>query len=292
MQKGAVLLGGGCLLLGAAIGWWCAPRAPRGAPGEASDEIVLREPAPGPELHEAADRAPEPPLDPGELLELGRIEDEILAAFEADWRRWQEDPEDPELSERKRLGEEGYRAFLARSDQAVEQYFTPERIAAVPWTDLLAEDRAASWIGCKVEGFEHHIEDGVLHMLGPAPHVGGEGIISIGDREQWRDLVLDVEFMLVKGECSLFLRLPRTFQENVQNINLTTDDAYYEAGVSHEFTVSLIGSTQLEEDVGVDSMGPSKVKVPWTQVRKGALGISLPKNSEVRFTRLRAKILR
>jgi hypothetical protein len=232
------------------------------------------------------------PLDRAALTTIQQAEDEVLKIFEAAYRAWDVNKQEATLREKKERYEKLYTGLIKLSDESVERFFTPEVVAAVPWTDLLATDQEANWVGATVQGFEHRIVNGVLHMVGPAPEVGGEGIISIGDREQWRDFALDIEFTLVKGECSIHLRLPRTFQENVQNINLTTDDGYYEAGVSHKFTVSLIGSTQLEEDVSEESIGPSKVKVPWTQVRKGAIGISLPKNSEVKFTRFRIKILR
>ena len=70
--------------------------------------------------------------------------------------------------------------------------------------------------------------------------MSGEAILSIGDREQWRDFVLDVEFTLVSGECTLYLRLPRGMPANVETLALSPD-------MSPSLVTSLIGSTRTDE---------------------------------------------
>ena len=47
----------------------------------------------------------------------------------------------------------------------------------------------------------------------------------------------------------------------------------------------------IEERLGADS-DLTDHKIQWTRVRKGALAIAVPKESEVKFTRLRIKLLR
>ena len=232
------------------------------------------------------------PLDRAALATIQQAEDEILKIFEASYRAWQSDAQNPELTAKKDSYQERYQALIALSDAAVQRFFTPEVIESTPWRDLLSSEHAGEWRGPTLKGFEHRIEDGVLHMIGPDPSEDGEGIISIGDKEAWRDFVIDAEFTIAKGGCTIFFRLPAAWQENVESVDLTTDEGALEAGRSYTYTFDVIGSTLVEQNHGEDSFGPNVVPINWTKIRKGAFGISIPKESEIRFTRLRAKVLR
>jgi hypothetical protein len=232
------------------------------------------------------------PLDRAALATIQQAEDEILKIYETSYRAWQRNNQDPAVIAKKDDHQERYQAIIQLSDGAVERFFTPQVIESTPWRDLLSSEQAAQWRGATVAGFEHRIGDGVMHLIGPDPAEKSEGILSIGDKEAWRDFVLDMEFTIDRGQCTLFFRLPPVWQENVEAFDLTTEEGHLEAGRSYVYSFSVVGSTFVQQEHSEDSLGPTVEGISWTKVRKGAFAISIPKESEVRFTRLRAKVLR
>ncbi len=233
------------------------------------------------------------PLDRAALTALQQAEDEVLKIYENSYRAWQKNMQDPVVKEKKDEHESRYKALIQLSDQAVEHFFTPEAIENTPWRDLLAPDQVSLWRGgSDVKGFERRIDNGVMHLVGPDPSEKSEVISSIGDKEIWRDFLLEMEFTILKGRTTLYFRLPPVWQENVESLELTTDEGAFEAGRSYTYAYKVLASTFAEEDLGEDSLGPTVKNISWTRVRKGAFGISIPKDTEIKFTRLRAKVLR
>ena len=116
--------------------------------------------------------------------------------------------------------------------------------------------------------------------------------MSIGDKEMWRDFVVEMDVTIPKGYCELFFRLSPVWQKNVESRELTTEEGGLEAGRTYTYQFSVIGSALVEEMKGEDSLGPDRKTISWTQIRKGSFGISVPKETEIKFTKLRAKVLR
>src|SRR5262245_44328056 len=135
-------------------------------------------------LSQARTAASRTPLGRAELMTLAQIEDHVYGSFEVAWRTWDNDRQDPILGDRKQAHEDLYKAVLQLSDAAVERYFTPEIVESVPWRDLLADPSA--WKTSEPKGFESKLENGVLHLVGPARTADAQGIASIGDGEDWR----------------------------------------------------------------------------------------------------------
>lgn len=278
-------------MLGFALGWFAAVRQRPDAVGDAKDVEPATE-----ALHESPLRSDAEPrekrvVDRAILAELASVEDEILRDFEARYRRWHERSDDHELTEQKSRGEEIYRAFLRLSDELVESFFTPEVIATLPWQDLLTQERAVQWRGPTLQGFEFHIENGVLRMVNTGAASGSAGVISIGDAEIWRDFELEIELSVKRGECWLFFRLPPSWQENVLEYDLIPWEDDPEPGRPHTYSFRVLGST-LTIAIGNDGLDPEVKPVSWTRIRKGALGIAVPTDSEVEITRLRIRLLR
>jgi len=232
------------------------------------------------------------PLDRAALTLIQEAEDGILKIYEASYRAWQKD-KDPAITAKKEQYETAYKEVIELSDAAVGAFFTPAVVDTIPWRDLLSAEEASHWKGAAVKGFEYRVENGVMHLIGPAPEEKSEGIISIGDKEVWRDFVVEAEFTVVKGRFTVFYRLPLVWQENVESLELSTDegDGQLTAGVPYEYRLSLIGSTLVEERLGEDSL-ITPTSISWTKIRKGAFALSVPKETEVKFTRLRIKVLR
>jgi hypothetical protein len=241
---------------------------------------------------EATNASHADPMSRQELSKIQFSEDEVLKIYEAAYRLWDKNKSDAALGEKKSYYEGIYRSVMSFSDTAVGRFFTAEEIEKTPWTDLLSGEQASNWAGEAVKGFERRIENGVMHLIGPDPSVGSEAIISVGDREQWRDFLIDIEFTIVKGKFTVFMRLPRSWQENVELLELSTAEGLFTPGESCAMWLRMVGSTFAYEIRSEDSNGPESSPISWTQVRKGAIGLSIPKNSEVKITRLRIKALR
>jgi uncharacterized membrane-anchored protein YhcB (DUF1043 family) len=217
------------------------------------------------------------------LAKFARAEEEIYKVLEKANRS---------RSEAEKDYRDLYQQAIQGSDELADKVFDQAAIEALPWRDLLSSEEGANWLAPAMAGFEHRLENGVLHLIGPAPEALGQGIISIGDKENWRDVVLDFEFTIDKGSFRLYFRLGPSTADATQAIDYTTDPEKAEArnaGESYHSTASYVGSRfLLEEDgqVTIDS------KVGWTNRRKGAIGITIPKGAEVRFTKMRIKALR
>lgn len=239
------------------------------------------------------------PLDRAALSTLATVEDDVHRIFENVYRLWDKNKQDVPLSDKKKDYEDKYKRVIALSDDAVERFFTvadeetgarkltTPAVESLPWRDLLAD--ASAWRTGELKGYEHSIKDGVLHLVGPDPSEDGQGVMSIGDKEVWRDFLIEMEVTVLQGESELFFRLSPVWQKNVESRSLTTDEGYLEAGRTYTIVFSVVGSTLVEEQQGED---PLREKISWTQIRRGAFGIAVPKNTEIKFTRLRAKILR
>ncbi len=185
-----------------------------------------------------------------------------------------------------------FRAVIEESDALAVATFTPEVIAKAPWKLLLVGEQAGFWRPAKAPGFSHHIENGSLSIIGPDANAKLQGLISIGYKEQWRDLVLDMEFTLESGEFELYTRLGERADSTVPMVKFSTSgEGAIVAGKQYEITVKLIGST-LEVIYNPEDQTPQPLPVKWQQSRKGEIGFLLPSGAKLKVTRMRVKELR
>ncbi|MBI5431779.1 MAG: hypothetical protein HZA52_02995 [Planctomycetes bacterium] len=189
-----------------------------------------------------------------------------------------------------------YRETITRSDELARLVFTPEYVASRPWIDLLGPEQAPNWNAASLEGFAWRIEDGVLKLHGPDSGTQQCGVVSICDREQLRDFVLDFEFTLAQGEFELCSRVGLRFDGTVESLKFSTLEDSQDAsfllprGETFGGTWSFIGSSWTG---GLSAGDPQTLEqVKWSQSRKGGIGIIVPPATELTFTRLRVKSLR
>jgi hypothetical protein len=101
-----------------------------------------------------------------------------------------------------------------------------------------------------------------------------------------------MDITILKGTCELFFRLSPVWQKNVESLELTTEEGGLEAERTYSYYFSAIGNTLIDEIKDEDSEGPNRKTISWTQIRKGGFGIAVPKNTEIKITKLRARVLR
>jgi hypothetical protein len=189
-----------------------------------------------------------------------------------------------------------YREVINESDVLAKAIFTPDYIEKQPWKDLLSNDQAPNWNASSLEGFTYRFERGALFLRGPNAAAKSSGAISIADREQLRDFVLDIEFTITKGEFEMYLRVGKRFDGTVETMKLSALEEpsnptfILMPGESYSGTITYIGSSWVCELSAGDPAGNEAVK--WSQSRKGGIGFLIPPESEFKITRMRVRSLR
>jgi len=191
---------------------------------------------------------------------------------------------------------EQYKGAIVRTDQLALALFTEEVIAEAPWTDCLNGEQSERWNGSEVKGFSHDIRDGRLFIVGPDPDAGRQAVLSIGDREQWRDLELEMEFVVERGGADLFLRLGRVPNANTVSCSLVSEGESQNlaAGQTYHLTIRLVGSQFSvrfgDQDIGAPA--PRSDPLSWTKSRKGALGFLVPAGLRMQVSSFKVRALR
>jgi hypothetical protein len=180
---------------------------------------------------------------------------------------------------------------IPETDALARKVFTPEVIERTPWTDLLSGSQKDRWQHPAFQSWR--IEDGVMTAVGPALDAKQTAIMSIGDLEQWRDYVLDVEFVLVAGESTFHFRLGPAVNNSTLSLKVSTEFAPpFKAGISYNMTSTMLGSSWKVVFADRDHPPHEEEEVPWVIRRRGAVAVSVPPGSEIRITRMRIKALR
>jgi hypothetical protein len=189
-----------------------------------------------------------------------------------------------------------YKRVISESDRLITSIFAKESSDSLQAIDCLVGDQAALWNASSAKGFSHRVEKHTLQIVGPDADAGKIAVVSIGDREQWRSLVLDVEFTIEKGNVELYFHLGRNPNANTPFYTLATegDDSNVSAGKTYRAKMSLLGSQFNVRFAGEDLDTPRPLEKPltWSSTRKGGIGLLVPPGARVRFTRFEVRELR
>lgn len=189
-----------------------------------------------------------------------------------------------------------YKKSITQSDQLATALFTDKAISELPWTDCLSGVQAGYWNASSAKGFSHD-SNGSLRILGPDADAGKQAVISIGDREQWRNFVLEMEFVVEKGNLELFLRLGRSPNANTISYAMMTesDQRNLVAGKPYHVTMKCLGSQltiRYENDDDIDVPPPREETISWAKTRKGAIGFLVPPGARFKATSFKVRELR
>ncbi|HUR28140.1 MAG TPA: hypothetical protein VM509_08130 [Planctomycetota bacterium] len=196
-------------------------------------------------------------------------------------------PKNPDLAA---FYEGHFKDLIEESDALVTATYNEEAIKALPWKDLLSGEQAGFWNAAKTEGFSHVIQSGVLSIIGPDASAKSMGLISIGDREQWRDFVLEMEFTLETGKTTLYMRLGQHTQ-NTHTIDLKSGVDGIVEGKKYLLTLQMIGS-KVTQTYYPEDIAPPEQELKWMVSRKGAIGLELGNGARLKISRMRVKELR
>jgi hypothetical protein len=184
-----------------------------------------------------------------------------------------------------------YQQCMEESDKIAYAAFTPEQIDKVDWIDVL-NTPAMKWVYDGLGGFRS--DNGQVHAIGSPPGSKKEGVFSVGDLEYWRDFVMEIEFVPVKGTTKLYWRLGK--QTNAAPDEFPVDLAGgdgFKPNQTYSMTVSYIGSRRVW-DFSPDMERDQEVMDPisWRRQRVGAFGAAVSEGAEFKITKLRIKVLR
>jgi len=184
-----------------------------------------------------------------------------------------------------------YQQCIEESDKIVYAAFTPENIDKTPWTDILTSPEI-KWANDGLKGFRADASG--VQAIGSDPGSKREGVFSVGDLEYWRDFVMEVEFVPVRGTTKLYWRLGKMTASAPDEfaVNPAGDDGF-KPGQTYSIQATYLGSKRtfefspnLERDI--DTMDP----IGWRRQRVGAFGAALAEGAEFKITKLRIKVLR
>ena len=213
------------------------------------------------------------------LTQFARAEEETLAIG----GEYHDSPDKEAYNELQAI----YKDIIQQSDAIAMATFTPEVIGRMPWKDLLAADQTANWAISQAKGFKHQFTGGALELFGPDPDADEQGVASIGDREKFRDFVVEFEGTLSKGHIELCLRTPTRIDRAVEAYPL--DAQRLTPGVPFRMTITFIGS---QVTYTPENGQPQEKTVPWSQSRKGAIAFVVDEGAELKITKLRIRLLR
>ncbi len=189
-----------------------------------------------------------------------------------------------------------YKQAIAECDRLATEVFTTEASEKLPWIDCLAGQQATYWNASDAKGFSHRVDGGVLQIIGPDADAGRIAVISIGDREQWRNFVADLEFTVEQGGFDIYFRLGRSPNANTLAYFIRTqgENANAVPGKPCRVRAAVLGSrfTFRFQDDSLDAPKPVDETASWTMSRKGAIGLLVPPGARMKFTRFQVRELR
>lgn len=183
---------------------------------------------------------------------------------------------------------------VSESDKLVSSIFSGGEAEKLPWIDLLSGAQVANWNASDVKGFSHRVEGGALLLNGPDADAGRTALISIGDREQWRNLVADMEFTIERGNLEVYFRLGRGLNMNTPSYFFTSEGekANVQPNRSYRVVATLLGSEYTIRFDNAPDLQNHQETLTWRKTRKGAIGFGVPPGARIKFTRLQVRELR
>jgi len=185
-------------------------------------------------------------------------------------------------------------AMVKEADEICSNVFTPEYIESQPWTDLLRGEQATRWVKSPAPGFSYDINSrGELRIIGPDPESKGDGVISIGDKDKWRDFVAELDLEITRGKFDMYVRAPVSSLVNVPVYGFTTEgEDALARGTAYPLRVKVIASSWEVSSDSSEFSSSEDMPLIWWKPRVGAIAFSVPIGTEFSIKKFRIKVLR
>ncbi len=193
-------------------------------------------------------------------------------------------------ADRKKWYTDLYKTLLADSDAVATTVFSQSVIDGEPWKDALTDEK--DWLHSPdLVGFQ--IKDGQLHAVGAKAGSSRIGTLSVGDRQQLKDFVAQIEFTPVKGNFKMYFRVyNRMDSSEYFAVSTIGKDPEFKPGQSYTMEVRMIGSKLNVKLPNTDIKGLEDMEVSATRQRFGSIGLALDEECEIKITAFKYKELR
>jgi hypothetical protein len=184
--------------------------------------------------------------------------------------------------------------IIRDSDVVCMNAFSQEEIDKVAWTDLLQGQDKSEWVKSDAPGFSYDINArGEMRVTGPNAEAKGQGVLSIGDRDKWRDFVCEMNLEIVRGNFDMYIRAPLGSFVNTEYYPFSTEgDSSLQKGTTYALTIKVIGSTWSITSDSQDFGSTEDLPIKSFKTRAGAIAFSVPGGTELTIRKMRIKKLR
>jgi len=187
-----------------------------------------------------------------------------------------------------------YEQAVGETDRLATSIFSGGEADKLAWIDCLSGAQVANWNPSDVKGFSHRIEGGTLLLNGPDADAGRTAVISIGDREQWRNFMADMEFTIERGGFEIYYRLGRSANANTPGFIFRADGdkPNVQTERSYRVVATFLGSEYNLRFDNAPDIPNYQETLTWRKTRKGGIGLFVPPGARIKFTRFQVRELR
>jgi hypothetical protein len=198
-------------------------------------------------------------------------------------------PEDKAKGEEdKKFFEPMYKEIVEAADRTAVQLFTADVVDGISYTDMLSGPQATNWNPKKYQAV-----NGGLEVDAADPALKGAPLVSIGDREQIRNFLLEMDFTVERGSAQVLFHLGKNVTPNTQIFDIKTSgqDENVTAGKTMQARCAIIGDQFTWRFLNSDLGGEIKQTISWTFTRKGGIGFQVNPGAKIKVTKFKLKIL-
>jgi hypothetical protein len=180
-----------------------------------------------------------------------------------------------------------YKELVEESDKLVDKLETPEYEAKIAERDMLGTNERTLW--GKSAGVDWTFGDKKLEVSGaevPGRKITGLASILPPRSTPWHDLVIDLEFAILQGDCEMYLRYEPSKKAYLIRFNSKEG---YELNKAYRMTIRVKGSSI---SLKAPDQPENRDKFQASTSRTGGIGFGLEPGSKVVISSCKLKVLR
>lgn len=180
-----------------------------------------------------------------------------------------------------------YQELIAESDALCAVAFVPAAMEQATWVELLAPD--AKWRALAPARVALRSEGGGLTLQ--VRDGDGDAVLQFSAGEDWRDLVVDCTAEVRSGAARLEFRQVAAGDSGFALELPGGPEAAAPGRPGCDVAIAVVGSTARVVQRGAE-LKPVASQLAWDRPRQGAFALVVRGAAEIRFTRLRVRVLR
>jgi hypothetical protein len=174
------------------------------------------------------------------------------------------------------------------NDRLSNAKYTPAFMEQVPWIDLFASEWRGQWKKSAPAALDVKAVDKEFVITGQSAPNARYGVYFIGADAGWRDVVVEMEFVIEKKKFTFLARCGRS-EDAAEYVLETGDKIGLKEGQPCKMKVSVTGS---QGKVEIPQLGIDVFKIPAKAGPSGGIGFALGPGEQVRVTSCKIRVLR